>query len=123
MSAGIMILVRAMDAVRIDNRLLDALARRTGLWAIAAYRLGPRRLARRQCLFRPSCSRRATGFLAEHRWNDAITLTRAQLTRCCSDFAMSADASGRCHLVTCDGMHFDDHEIAPGLLAWRQRGP
>ncbi|WP_369815058.1 membrane protein insertion efficiency factor YidD [Caulobacter sp. Root342] len=101
-------------------RVPDHLDATVARLAVVAIRFYQRHLSGRTgtaCLFTPSCSQRAIGWLEAHGFNAGTRLADAQLGRCGGVYSLSVTTQGETWLVTHDEMSF-----GPGELSLAARG-
>lgn len=79
---------------------------------IALYRRHLSSRTNRICLFHPSCSYRAEGFIREHGFFKGMRNTLDQLRRCGGAYSILKTANGDAWLRTEDGCEFGPDEIS-----------
>jgi putative component of membrane protein insertase Oxa1/YidC/SpoIIIJ protein YidD len=68
------------------------------------------------CLFEPSCSNRALGFLRAFGYAEGMRLTLEQLGRCGGSFSLSSSTNGETWLLTSDGKQFGPTELSKNVF-------
>jgi putative component of membrane protein insertase Oxa1/YidC/SpoIIIJ protein YidD len=84
---------------------------------VKAYQLTLSHWLGQQCLFRPSCSNRATELLNRLGWTRGMREIHEQLSRCSGNFIIRATQDGSLELETSDGHIVPESELSDFVLA------
>ena len=109
-------LICLSSQLRVPDKA-DKLAANFAIAAISAYQFCLSPFIGGDCIFYPTCSRRAAALLRVHGWNNGLPLVRRQIDDCGGNYLLSVPVGGEVELVTSSGRIFRTHALAPLMRA------